>query len=83
MVFSRASAQDAYWAPLVLRVFSIGTIVVVVLVRRVNVRVDRRALLVIALIGTLDVLANLAYSVVDDAAAALDHGRAELALPAS
>ena len=28
-----------------------------------NIRVDRRALGVIALIGTLDVIANLAYSV--------------------
>ncbi len=40
-----------------------STIVAFVLVRRVNVRVDRRALLVIATVGTLDVLANLAYSV--------------------
>ena len=63
MIFSRASEDDPYWAPLVLRVFSMATIVVVVLVRRVNVRVERRALLVIALIGMLDVLANLAYSV--------------------
>ena len=63
VIFSRASAEDPYWAPLVLRTFSMGTIITVVLVRRVSVRVDRRAVLVIALIGTLDMLANLAYSV--------------------
>jgi drug/metabolite transporter (DMT)-like permease len=63
VIFSRASAEDPYWAPLVLRIFSMGTIVTVVLVRRVNVRVDRRALFVIALIGMLDVTANLFYSV--------------------
>jgi drug/metabolite transporter (DMT)-like permease len=63
VIFSHASAEDAYWAPLVLRTFSMGTIVTVVLVRRVSVRVDRRGLLVISAVGTLDVLANLAYSV--------------------
>ena len=63
VIFSNASEEDAYWAPLVLRTFSMGAIATVVLVRRVNIRVDRRALLVIALIGALDVLANLAYSV--------------------
>jgi drug/metabolite transporter (DMT)-like permease len=63
VIFSKASEDDAYWAPLVLRTFSMGAIVTVVLVRRVNIRVDRRALAVIALAGTLDVLANLAYSV--------------------
>jgi drug/metabolite transporter (DMT)-like permease len=63
VVFSRASARDAYWAPFVLRSFSMATIAGVVLVRRITVRVDRRALVVIAAIGTLDVIANLAYSV--------------------
>ena len=63
VVFSRASARDAYWAPFVLRSFSMATIAGVVLVRRISVRVDRRALVVIAAIGTLDVLANLSYSV--------------------
>jgi drug/metabolite transporter (DMT)-like permease len=63
VVFSRASAADAYWAPLVLRVFSMATVVLFVLVRRVSVRVDRRGLLAISIIGMLDVLANLAYSV--------------------
>jgi drug/metabolite transporter (DMT)-like permease len=63
VIFSRASAKDPYWAPLVLRTFSMGTIVTVVLVRRVSVRVDRRAVALIALIGALDVLANIFYSV--------------------
>ncbi len=63
VIFARASEEDPYWAPLVLRIFSMGTILTVVLVRRVNVRVDRRAIWVIALIGMLDVSANLAYSV--------------------
>jgi drug/metabolite transporter (DMT)-like permease len=63
VIFSRASAKDPYWAPLVLRAFSMGTIVTVVLVRRVSVRVDRRAVALIALIGALDVLANIFYSV--------------------
>ena len=63
VVFSKAAEEDAYWAPLVLRTFSMIPIVAVVLLRRVNVRVDRRALLLIMLIGALDVLANLAYSV--------------------
>lgn len=63
VIFSYASAEDSYWAPLVLRTFSMGTIITVVLVRRVSIRIDRRAVLLIALIGTLDVLANLAYSV--------------------
>jgi len=63
VVFSRAAAHDAYWAPLVLRAFSIATTVVIVLVRGVRVRVDRRVLPVIAMIGTLDMLANLAYGV--------------------
>ena len=63
MIFSRASAEDPYWAPLVLRIFSMGTISLVVLVRARAVRVDRRALPVIALIGTLDVIANLSYSI--------------------
>jgi drug/metabolite transporter (DMT)-like permease len=47
----------------VLRTFSMGTILTTVLVRRVNVRVDRRAVWVIALIGVLDVTANLFYSI--------------------
>jgi drug/metabolite transporter (DMT)-like permease len=63
VVFSRASAADPYWAPLVLRVCSMATVVVFVLVRRVTVRIDRRGLLVISAIGALDVTANLAYSV--------------------
>ena len=63
VVFSRASEHDPYWAPLVLRVFSMSTVIVFVLVRRVSVRVERRGLLVISLIGMLDVLANVAYSV--------------------
>jgi drug/metabolite transporter (DMT)-like permease len=63
VVFSRASAADPYWAPLVLRVFSMATVVLFVLVRRVSVRVDRRGLLAISIIGMLDVLANVAYSV--------------------
>jgi drug/metabolite transporter (DMT)-like permease len=63
VIFSHASAHDAYWAPLVLRVFSLATIVLFVLVRRVTARVDRRGLVVISIIGILDVLANLAYSV--------------------
>ena len=63
VVFSRASAADPYWAPLVLRVFSLTTVAVFVLVRRVSVRVGRRGVLVIALIGMLDALANVAYSV--------------------
>ena len=46
-----------------LRVFSLTTVAVFVLVRRVSVRVDRRGVLVIALIGMLDALANVAYSV--------------------
>jgi drug/metabolite transporter (DMT)-like permease len=63
VIFSKASQHDAYWASLVLRACSLSAIAVVVLVRRVSIRVDPRALLVIALIGALDVLANLAYSV--------------------
>ena len=63
VVFSRASAVDPYWAPLVLRVFSLATVAIFALVRRVSVRVERRAVLVIALIGILDMVANLAYSV--------------------
>ena len=63
VIFSHAASEDAYWAPFVLRTFSMATILVVVLARRVKVRVDRQALLLIALIGALDVTANLAYSV--------------------
>jgi drug/metabolite transporter (DMT)-like permease len=61
--FSRASAADPYWAPLVLRTVSMLAVGAFVLVRRVVPRVDRRALAVIAAIGVLDMLANLAYSV--------------------
>jgi drug/metabolite transporter (DMT)-like permease len=61
--FSRASAVDAYWAPLVLRTVSLATIGAFILVRGFVPRVDRRGLAVIASIGVLDVLANLAYSV--------------------
>jgi drug/metabolite transporter (DMT)-like permease len=63
VIFSRASAADPYWAPFVLRLFSMSTIVAIVLLRRVSVRVDRRGVMVIATVGALDVLANLAYSV--------------------
>jgi drug/metabolite transporter (DMT)-like permease len=63
VLFSRAAAHDAYWAPLVLRVFSIATTLLIVLVRRVRVRVERKVIALIACVGTLDMLANLAYSV--------------------
>jgi drug/metabolite transporter (DMT)-like permease len=63
VVFSRASAADAYWAPFVLRAVSIVTVGVFILVQGVVPRVDRRALGVIAAAGVLDMLANLAYSV--------------------
>jgi drug/metabolite transporter (DMT)-like permease len=63
VLFSRASAVDPYWAPLVLRVVSMSTVGAFILVRGIVPRVDRRALIVIASIGVLDVLANLAYSV--------------------
>jgi drug/metabolite transporter (DMT)-like permease len=61
--FSRASAVDAYWAPLVLRVVSMTTVGIFVVLRGSLPRVDRGAVAVIASIGVLDVLANLAYSV--------------------
>ena len=61
--FSRASAVDPYWAPLVLRAVSMSTVGAFILVRGIVPRVDRRGLAVIASIGVLDVLANLAYSV--------------------
>jgi drug/metabolite transporter (DMT)-like permease len=63
VLFSRAAAHDAYWAPLVLRVFSIATTLLIVLVRRVRVRVERKVIALIACVGTLDMLANLAYGV--------------------
>jgi drug/metabolite transporter (DMT)-like permease len=63
VIFARAADADAYWAPLVLRTSSIATTIAIVLVRRVRVRVDRRVLPVIAAVGALDMLANLAYSV--------------------
>jgi drug/metabolite transporter (DMT)-like permease len=47
----------------VLRVSSIATTVAIVLVRRVRVGIDRRVIPVIAAVGALDMLANLAYSV--------------------
>ena len=61
--FSRASAVDAYWAPFVLRLVSMTTVGVFVVLRGSLPRVDRSAVAVIASIGVLDVLANLAYSV--------------------
>jgi drug/metabolite transporter (DMT)-like permease len=61
--FSRASAVDAYWAPFVLRAVSMATVGAFILARGMLPRVDRRGLAVIATIGVLDVLANLAYSV--------------------
>jgi drug/metabolite transporter (DMT)-like permease len=63
VIFARAADADAYWAPLVLRAGSITTTIVIVLVRQVHIRVERRLLLLIALIGALDMLANLAYGV--------------------
>jgi drug/metabolite transporter (DMT)-like permease len=63
VIFARAADADAYWAPLVLRVSSIATTVAIVLVRRVRVGIDRRVIPVIAAVGALDMLANLAYSV--------------------
>jgi drug/metabolite transporter (DMT)-like permease len=63
VVFSRASAADPYWAPFVLRAVSMSTIGAFILVRGSMPRVDRRGLAVIASIGVLDVLANLAFSV--------------------
>jgi drug/metabolite transporter (DMT)-like permease len=63
VIFARAADADAYWAPLVLRVTSIATTIAIVLVRRVRVHVDRRVLPVIAGVGALDMLANLAYGV--------------------
>jgi drug/metabolite transporter (DMT)-like permease len=63
VLFSRAAAHDAYWAPLVLRVFSIATTLLIVLVRRVQVRAERKVIALIACVGTLDMLANLAYGV--------------------
>jgi drug/metabolite transporter (DMT)-like permease len=61
--FSRASAVDPYWAPFVLRAVSMSTVGAFILVRGILPRVDRRGLAIIASIGVLDVLANLAYSV--------------------
>jgi drug/metabolite transporter (DMT)-like permease len=63
VIFARAADADAYWAPLVLRAGSITTTIVIVLVRQVHIRVERRLLLLIASIGALDMLANLAYGV--------------------
>ncbi|MDP9256941.1 MAG: DMT family transporter [Actinomycetota bacterium] len=61
--FSRASAVDPYWAPFVLRAVSMSTVGAFIVVRGFVPRVDGRGLAVIASIGVLDVLANLAYSV--------------------
>ena len=61
--FSRASAVDPYWAPFVLRTVSMSTVGAFVLVRGFVPRIDRRGLAIIASVGVLDVLANLAYSV--------------------
>jgi drug/metabolite transporter (DMT)-like permease len=63
VLFSRASAEDAYWAPFVLRSVSIVTVGAFILVSGVAPRVHRRALGIIAAAGALDMLANLAYSV--------------------
>jgi drug/metabolite transporter (DMT)-like permease len=63
VIYARAADHDAYWAPLVLRLSSIATTIAIVLVRRVRIRVDRRILPVIAAVGALDMLANLAYGV--------------------
>jgi drug/metabolite transporter (DMT)-like permease len=61
--FSRASAVDPYWAPFVLRAVSMSTVGAFIVVRGFVPRVDGRGLAVIASIGVLDMLANLAYSV--------------------
>jgi drug/metabolite transporter (DMT)-like permease len=63
VIFSHPAEHDAYWASFVLRVSSFCAIGCVVLARRSPLGVDRRALAVIALVGALDILANLAYSV--------------------
>ena len=63
VLFSRASVVDPYWASFVLRVTSISMIGVFILARRSVPRVDRRGIAIIACIGVLDMLANLAYSV--------------------
>jgi drug/metabolite transporter (DMT)-like permease len=63
ILFSRASAVDPYWASFVLRAVSISAIAVAIVVRGVLPRVDRRGLGIIASIGVLDMLANLAFSV--------------------
>ncbi len=63
VIFARAADADAYWAPLVLRASSIATTIAIVFARRVRIRVDRRLVPVIAAVGTLDMVANLAYGV--------------------
>jgi drug/metabolite transporter (DMT)-like permease len=63
ILFSRASTVDPYWASFVLRVSSIFWIGVFILVQGVAPRVDRSALGIIAAIGVLDMLANVAFSV--------------------
>jgi drug/metabolite transporter (DMT)-like permease len=63
VIFARAADSDAYWAPLVLRAASIATTIAIVLVRGVRIQVERRLLPVIAAVGALDMLANLAYGV--------------------
>jgi drug/metabolite transporter (DMT)-like permease len=63
VLFSRASVVDPYWASFVLRVTSISMIGLFILARRSVPKVDRRGIAIIACIGVLDMLANLAYSV--------------------
>ena len=61
VIFSRASAEDPTGRRSCCACCSMATIIAFVLVRGVRIRVDRRALAVIATIGVLDMLANLAY----------------------
>ena len=63
VIFADAADADAYWAPLVLRAASIATTITIVLVRGIRIHVERRLLPVIAAVGALDMLANLAYGV--------------------
>ena len=63
VIFADAADADAYWAPLVLRAASIATTITIVLVRGIRIHVERRLVPVIAAVGALDMLANLAYGV--------------------
>jgi drug/metabolite transporter (DMT)-like permease len=63
VLFSRASAVDPYWSSFVLRTVSISFIGAFMLARRSAPQVDRKSLAIIAGVGVLDMLANLAYSV--------------------